>query len=185
MLQNTVTAANIFREYTQDIDKRQEELFCKNRVDVSAGPFAVKRERLRPVAVKVCVLYGWSAVRIDVHEKDGVRQVRGQGIGVDLAQRGAAITLSGVVGWEELFQRQLLLRVACTRDEKRLLLTRIRQRLDQPIHPVRIHQTWIDWRGQLHESFVVAALHSVRRAVRRQWSPVLAPTAFGDVGICA
>ena len=65
---------------------------------MGAASILVERERLRLVAMKVCVLYGWIAVRIDVHEEDGVRQVRGQSVGVDLAQRGAAIALSGVVG---------------------------------------------------------------------------------------
>lgn len=98
MLQNAVIAADVLSEYAQDIDERQKELLCEDRTEVSAAPILVERERLRPVAVKVCVLHGWIAVRIDVHEEDGVRQVRGQSVGVDLAQRGAAVALSGVVG---------------------------------------------------------------------------------------
>jgi hypothetical protein len=75
MLQNAVTAADVLSEYAQDIDKRQKELLCEDRTEVSAALILVERERLRPVTVKVCVLYRWIVVRIDIHKEDRVRQV--------------------------------------------------------------------------------------------------------------
>jgi hypothetical protein len=75
MLQNAVTAADVLSEYAQDIDKRQKELLCEDRTEVSAALILVERERLRPVTVKVCVLYRWIVVRIDIYKEDRVRQV--------------------------------------------------------------------------------------------------------------